>query len=542
MNTDFVRVAAVSDLADGEMKHVKVNDCDVLLARVAGEFHAVTAFCTHFGAPLETGVLDGCRVVCPWHHAVFDVTTGALEGPPALDALQRFPVRVENGEVLVRIPEGTGTHGAKGSGGEGGGIRPVMESREASDDRTFAILGAGAAAQAAAEELRHQGFGGKILMITPEEQGPYDRTSLSKGYLAGNTPDEMLPLRDGDFYNRLGITLRTGTTVTGLHANTKTLTLSDGMTLSYDCALAATGAAARRLPVEGADLDGVFVLRSWADAKRIVRHLGSASRGGALRAVVVGASFIGMEAASNLIDRGLEVTVVGLENRPFQTVLGAEVGRVFQDAAEEKGVTFRLGHGVQGIARHENGLRVTINEGEALEADVVVMGVGVEPATEYAEGAPFRRDDGGLLTDECLRVTDGLFAAGDIAAYPAARLGEVVRIEHWRLAQQHGRAAARNMLGAGRAFREPPFFWTGQFGVNLRYVGHVENWDDIIFNGSFDDGNLLAYYVKDDAIRALAAIGRDKDAAAFHRLLLKGDVPTPEEARRGIDLQTRLHD
>ena len=546
---DFVRVASVSDLADGEMRQVSADGTDVLLSRVDGRFHACTAFCTHYGAPLATGVLSGTTVVCPWHHAVFDVASGALGEPPALDRLRTFEVKTEGDDVLVRVPDGADQHGkgvpyrlSDGEVPDMGGVAPDA------DDRLFLVLGAGAAAQAAAETLRAHAYRGRLALVTKETRAPYDRTKLSKAYLAGDAGDGALRLRDGDFYERHGIEVWTDRTVTGLDPEAREVSFEEGDPVTYDACLVATGGTPRRLPIDGADLDGVLLLRSWDDARTVVERAGDAKR-----VVVIGASFIGMEAASSLSSRGVEVTVVGKEDAPFAAAMGGEVGRVFQRAAEAEGVAFRLGAEVDRIETAHappedglpHGLRVVVG-GEGIECDAVVMGVGVSPATAFLDGAAFRRDDGGLVTDAALRVAPALFAAGDVAAYPDARLGRTVRIEHWRLAQQHGRTAALNMMAvsdptvADTAFEGVPFFWTGQFGLSLRYVGHAEDWDEVVVDGSLDEPEFLAAYVEGGAVRAVAAVGRDQDAAAFHLLLAQGRPPTPDEIRGGVDLQARL--
>ena len=539
---DFVRVASVSDLADGEMRQVSADGTDVLLSRVDGRFHACTAFCTHYGAPLATGVLSGTTVVCPWHHAVFDVASGALDEPPALDRLRTFEVKTEGDDVLVRVPDDADAHGKGVAYRMSDGEPPAMAGLDAdADGRLFLVLGGGAAGQAAAETLRAEGYRGRLALVTRETRAPYDRTKLSKAYLAGDAEGDALPLRDGAFYEEHGIELWTDRTVTGLDADAREVSFDGGDPVTYDACLVATGGVPRRLPIDGADLDGVLLLRSWADARDVVERAG-----GAERVVVIGASFIGMEAASSLTSRGVAVTVVGKEDAPFASAMGAEVGGVFQKAAEAKGVAFRLGAEVDRIeAADGGGLRVVVG-GEGLDADAVVMGVGVSPATGFLDGAPFRRDDGGLVTDAALRVAPGLFAAGDVAAFPDARLGETVRIEHWRLAQQHARTAALNMLAEGdptvadTPFTGVPFFWTGQFGLSLRYVGHAEDWDEVVVDGSLDDAEFLAAYVSGGAVRAVAAVGRDQDAAAFHLLLAQDRAPTPDEIRDGLDLQARL--
>ncbi len=547
---DFVRVASTSDLADGEMRQVSAGGHDVLLARVAGAFHACTAFCTHYGAPLADGVLDGTTVVCPWHHAAFDVASGALCQPPAADDLRSFEVRVDGGDVLVRVPDDADAHGKDIPYRASDGEEPAMVDLDThADDRLFLLLGAGAAAEACAERLRQLGYRGRLVMVTQETRPPYDRTALSKGYLAGKTAADGLRLRDGAFYEAHGIEVWTDRTVTALDPDARTVSFADGDDVTYDAALVATGGTPRRLPVPGTDLNGVLLLRSWTDATALLDRIE-----GAKRVAVIGASFIGMEAASGLVGRGLDVTVIGQEEVPFETVLGREVGGVFRQAAESKGVTFRLGAGVERIetvpAAPDVGppthLRVVLADATEAEADLVLLGVGVRPATDFLDGTSFLRDDGGVTVDGYLRVAPGLFAAGDIAAFPDVRSDRTVRIEHWRLAQQHGRTAAHNMLAErdptvlDERFEAVPFFWTGQYGVSLRYVGHAEDWDEVIIDGSLDDRQFVAAYVEGGEVRALAAVGGDRDAAAFHRLLARGAVPPPDAFRDGIDLVAQL--
>ena len=535
----FHRVAQSSDLAAGEMQQVDAGGTPVLLARTAAGLHACTAHCTHYGAPLADGVLDGTTVVCPWHHACFSVAGGALLEPPALDALKSFEVREAGGAVYVRVPDAAETTGKGADYAESDGRTPGMAGASesgTSDDRLFLILGAGAAAQAAAEALRERGFAGRIALATPEDAAPYDRTKLSKAYASGKADDDALPLRDAAFYAAHGIDVWTGRTAEALDADARTVTFAGGETVRYDACLVATGGTPNRLPIPGADLPGVHVLRSLKDAHALTEAAEDATR-----AVVVGASFIGMETASSLRDRGVAVTVIDRSDVPLAAALGDEVGRLFRRAAEAKGVAFHLGADVERIERDGDGLVVVLESGERAAGDLVVMGVGVHPATGFLDGAAFRRGDGGLETDARLRLAPGLFAAGDVAAFPPARaggearLGERVRIEHWRLAQQHGRHAAAAMLGGDAPFTGVPFFWTGQFGIGLRYVGHASDPDETILSGSLDDKKFVAYYVQDGRAVAASAVGRDRDAAAFHCLLARGEAPTAGDLRGGFD-------
>ena len=530
------RVASVHDLAEGEMKTVTVGETDVLLSRVEGAFHACSAHCTHYGAPLADGTLHGCVVTCPWHHAQFDVTTGGLEGPPALDALNRYEAFTEGDDVFVRIPDDAKETPEDASARESGGHPPDMSDPALEEDpRTFAIVGGGAAGEAAGEALREFGFRGRIVLVTQEDARPYDRTKLSKAFLSGDADEEALPLRDEDFYERHGIEVLRGATVTRLDAEAKTIEFEVAEPLKYDRALIATGGTPRTLDVPGADRDGVYLLRSRADAERLVQEIDAVES-----AVIIGSSFIGMEAAASLTKRGLEVTVVSQDEAPFERTLGAEVGAFFQRVHEEKGVTFHLGVGVESIGDEDGELRVLLDNGENVTGNLVLVGVGVTPATGFLDGVTTHDKDGGVIVDSHLAAGNDLWAAGDIAHFPDARTGERVRIEHWRLAQQHGRTAAQNMAGGATSYQGVPFFWSGQFGVSLRYVGHAEDWDEVVIDGDLDAKKFIAYYVQGDAVLAAGGVGRDKEMTALHALMLAGDAPTADEVRGGVDLLARL--
>jgi NADPH-dependent 2,4-dienoyl-CoA reductase/sulfur reductase-like enzyme/nitrite reductase/ring-hydroxylating ferredoxin subunit len=532
------RVAFTHDLADGEMKTVTVGDTEVLLSRVDGAFHACGAHCTHYGAPLADGALHGRMVTCPWHHAQFDVTDGALLDAPALDGLARYRVRIDGEHVFVRVPDDAEETPEGAAYRESGGETPDMADRDFDEHpQTFVIVGGGAAGEMAAETLREAGFEGRVVMITKEDAAPYDRTQLSKGYLGGAAGDDALPLRDDAFYERHGVEILRGLTVTKLDAESKTIHFADAEPLKYDRVLVATGGTPRTLDVPGADLDGIYLLRQWHDAERIVAQAEDAAS-----AVVVGSSFIGMEAAAQLTGRGLDVTVVSTDETPFEAVLGAKVGGVLQRVHEEHGVTFHLGAGVERIEARDGRLAVTTEGGATAEGDFVLVGIGVTPVTDFLSGVTKDDGDGGVIVDDHLTAGDGVFAAGDIAHFPEPHSGQRVRIEHWRVAQQHGRVAARNMAGASEPYRGVPFFWSGQFGVNLRYVGHAESWDEVHIDGSLDDKQFIAYYLKGGDVRAAAGIGRDREVAALHALMLATQTPSADEVKSGIDLLARLKD
>mgnify|MGYP006284359131 CR=1 FL=1 len=516
---------ALSEIPEDGMTQVAEDGREVLLVRRGETVHALGAHCPHHHAPLAEGVLHGDRLLCPWHQSVFDVDNGELLEPPALDCLDSYPARVDGDEVVVELPD------------EADGVRaPELTTEEpVADDRTFAIIGSGAAAVAAAQELRRVGYQGRLVMVSRDDRDPYDRTNCSKDYLAGSAEPEWMPLRSPEMYTDAGIE-RITHEVRELDVSTRRIPLPQGATLEADALLLAPGAEPRTLDVPGSDLDGVFTLRTWSDADRIIAAADTASR-----ALVVGASFIAMEAAASLRQRGVDtVTVVAPETEPFAAVLGEEVGGVLRSIHEENGVRFRLGRQVEAFEDNGGVAAAVLDNGDRVATDLVVIGVGVRPATGFLRGVELE-SDGSVRTDESLRVAAGVWAAGDIATFPDPRTGEGVRIEHWRLAQQHGQTAARNMAGATTAYRGTPFFWTMHFGTSLGYVGHASRWDEVILHGSLDEKDFIAFYVAGDRLLAAAGIGRDRQLDALHELMLEGREPSPERVRAGeLDLTELL--
>ncbi len=512
MNRKDVHVANTSDLRDGEMKEAAIGETRILLARVNDRFHAVSATCPHYGAPLAEGVLCGTRIVCPWHHAAFNVANGDLEEPPALDGLTCYDVHVEGERILIDIPEETQD-------------QTIFQSIEENDPRQFVIIGAGAAGYAAAQTLRDEGFRGSVIMITRENRAPYDRPNLSKDYLHGHAEPEWMPLRSDQFFNERGIKLVLNRTVTRVDGRAKIITFENGDTIEFDSLLVATGGTPVRLNISGSDLKNVSLLRSFADADSII-EIANRSR----RAVVVGGSFIGMEAAYSLRERGLDVTVVAPSREPFEAALGAEVGAVFRREHEKHGVKFKLGSIVYRFEGSHNVEAVVLDNGERIETDMVVVGVGVRPATQFLEGVEFD-DDGGVIVDSQMRAADGIYAAGDIANFVDPRTGKRTRIEHWRTAQQQGRTAARNMAGQSVAFDAVPFFWTRQFDIGLVYVGHATSWDKIMYRGDVSSQEFLAFYIKDDRVQAVAGMNRDREMAAVEELMRLGRMPSASQLK-----------
>ncbi len=404
---------------------------------------------------------------------------------------------------------------------------PMVRRDVQQDERTFVILGGGAAGYMAAQTLREDGFQGRVILITRESRLPYDRPNLSKDYLQGHAEPEWMPLRPDEFFTTHDIEIMRGSEVTLVDAATRSIGFNDGGSLTYDALLVATGGVPRKLPSQPDDVTNVFLLRSFADADAIIDAAVEPSR-----AVVIGASFIGMEVASSLIERKSSVTVIAPGAVPFEKTLGTEIGTQFQRVHESHGVKFKLR---AKVARFEGSGKieaVVLENGERVEADLVVVGVGVKPATGFLKGVEFSRD-GGVIVDENLRATEWLYAAGDVADFPDAHTGERGRIEHWRTALQQGRIAAHNMAGKAVRYDSVPFFWTRQFDAALSYVGHAEKWDEIIFQGSVSEQDFLAFYVKGNRVLAVAGMNRDADLAAVEGLMRHDRMPSPDKLRNG---------
>lgn len=505
-------VCGHDELTDGGMRAVEAGGQKILLAHLEGRYHAVGAICPHAGAPLIEGVLSSGVVTCPWHKAAFCVGTGKRTEPPAVDDLPCFAVRVADGRVLVTVP-----------------AEPNAEHAtiDASDARCIVIIGAGAAGALAAQTLRSEGFAGRVVMIGLEDRLPYDRTVLSKYALSGKKGGEKTPLQSEAFYARHGIE-RLTRKVASLDHETRTVIFDDGSRLAYDVALLATGGTPRPFDVPGHTLKGVHLLRTAADAEAIV-----ASAGCGRRVVLVGAGFVGLEAAASLRERGLEVAIVAPQHAPLEDRLGAEIGNVFRRVHEREGIVFHLGEEVEALEGEGGRVsRVRLKSGVVLEADLVVAGLGITPATALFQGD--RREDGGLTVDACLKVTDGLYAAGDIAAFPLYGDGPRIRVEHWRVAEQHGRIAALNMLGQTTYYDAIPVFWTISFLKRLDYVGHAADWNDVIVNGDLEKPEFLAFYVEGGQVTAVAGWGRDQQMAKAITLMTRRHDWSTDELRQAL--------
>lgn len=522
-----IAAGKIKDFKDNGMRTLDVDGSKILIARTGDEIYAVSAKCTHYGGPLEKGALSGGKIVCPWHHACFDLKTGGILEPPAMDALQSYDVIKDGENLIVRIPEDAG-----------GSRMPHMAVHEPdADGRTFVIIGAGAAGYAACQALRENNFKGRIMMITREHKLPYDRPNLSKDYLRGEAKPEWMPLRPAEFYEKYGIELVFGKDVISLEAGSRSITLGNGTVIEYDKALIATGGRARELAVPGSGLGNIFKLRSFHDAdviKEAARH--------AQGALIIGSSFIGMETAYSLSELGLAVTVVGKDSVPYESIFGKEIGVMFLEEHEKRGVVFEMEKNVSKFFGDGKVEKVLLSDGREIAADLVITGIGVIPETGFISDIVLN-PDGSVPVDRYLCAADGVFAAGDIASYPDWRAGKRSRIEHWRVAQQQGRAAAGNMLDMEIQYTGVPFFWTAQAGLDFRYVGHAETWDRLITWGSIEERDFITFFVGDGMVLAAGGNNRDTEIAAVEELLRLHKMPWPEELEKGtLDLQALLEE
>lgn len=475
----------------------------VLLVHVAPNWFAVGGKCTHYGAPLDQGVLVGESIRCPWHHACFELRNGAASRAPALNDLPSYDVAVENNVVRVTRKRDPGqlrgeTHRARSSRAP---ERVLFEQTPTTGPGSVVIIGAGAAGNACAEMLRREAYRGPITLIDTDPDTPYDRPNLSKDYLAGNAPEEWLPLHPPEFYATQHIEILSGVEAVSIDATARTVHLNDGTSRKYGCLLIATGASPIRLDIPGNER--ILYLRTLRDCRSIIEK-----SNGAKKAVVLGASFIGLEVAASLRLRGLDVTVVAPESLPLARVLGKELGELIQKVHQDRGVSFLLGRKATSVEERA----VILDDGTRLDADLVIAGIGVRPNLRIAESAGVIIDNGIAVNEFLETSVAGIFAAGDVARWPDAYSDARLRIEHWVVAERQGQVVALNMLGHRDRFDDIPFFWSNHYeSLSIQYVGHAERWDETRIDGDVLGMDCAVSYISGGKRRAMATINRDRD-------------------------------
>ena len=487
---DFKAGVPLDQISDSTPVGGHVGDDEIVVVRRGDQFFAIGAHCTHYHGPLKDGLIVGDTVRCPWHHACFDLRTGEAVRAPALDPVARWKVDRRGDKVVVS--EKLGASRAPREAGTGAALRSIV------------IVGGGAAGLAAADMLRRRGYDGTLTMLSADEDPPVDRPNLSKDYLAGTAKDDWMPLRGPEFYTDNKIDLHLKTRVDAIDVPAKRVRANNGTTHGFDALLLATGAQPVKLDLGGKPAIPVHYLRTFADSRAIV----ASATSGARRALVIGASFIGLEVAASLRTRDLDVHVVAPEQQPLERVMGAEVGRFIRSLHESKGVVFHLGVTVSRL----DGRTATLSDGSTIDADLVVVGVGVRPEVALAEAAGLEIDKGVTVDEHLQTSAPGIFAAGDIARWPDPRSGERIRVEHWVVAERLGQAAACNMLGLGQRFDAAPFFWSQHYDISINYVGHAEKWDAVTVDGNLAEHDATATYKKNGRTLAVATVFRDRES------------------------------
>jgi apoptosis-inducing factor 3 len=520
MSPTLLKAARLDELSAGRGKRVCLKDpsnedgkeTPILLVRDGDTVRAYTADCPHAGGPLEEGAICNGRIVCPWHKGTFELFDGSLVEPPPLKPLTRYPASVKDGDVYVSLEA----------------QKPAKQHEATTPaDKTMLIVGAGAAGASACATLREAGFTGKIVLVGHDAFAPYDRTALSKFVISGEMPvDEVPPLLDDDFIEKHGIE-RIESNASHLDALNKHAELVSGRKIDYDIALICTGGVANPLTMPGANLEHVHLLRNRADAQAILASLDALPDNA--RAVIVGASFIGLEVASCLRKRKIDVSVVAPGKVPFEKQFGASIGEMFRKLHEKNGVTFHMNAKVSAF-RGGNAVReVMLDSGERLHADIVIAGTGVKPATAFLSGVAHDAD-GGISVDASMRAAPDLYAAGDIARFTWPGTREPMRIEHWRVAQQQARVAAFNMAGVERHYSGVPYFWTFHYDKTFDYLGHVSEPDQVEIDGDLNAQKFIAYLLKDGEVRGVVACEHDEATCKLAEAMRES--LTLEQARR----------
>jgi NADPH-dependent 2,4-dienoyl-CoA reductase/sulfur reductase-like enzyme/nitrite reductase/ring-hydroxylating ferredoxin subunit len=494
---DLAKGVPLASLGDGMTLLGHVGAEPVLVLRRGGELLAIGAICTHYDSPLADGIIVGDTVHCPTHHACFDLRTGEATAP-AFKPVASWNVE-QRGESFFVTSK-----------------RPALKRAPASGPalpKSVVIVGGGAAGHASAESLRSEGYTGEITMISADTSAPYDRTNVSKDYLAGTAPEEWMPMRPAKFYTGENIQLKLGQRVTAIDVAARRVVLENGDVIAFDALILATGADPVRLSIPGHDLPHVAYVRTLADSRAIIARLGQTRR-----ALVLGASFIGLEAAASLRARNIEVHVAA-PSRPLERVLGPELGDFVRGLHEEHGVVFHIGPTATEITHKET----MLSDGTSLQADLVVVGIGVKPSLALAEQSGLKIDRGVSVNEFLETNVPGIYAVGDIARWPDEHSGVNMRVEHWVVAQRQGQRAARNILGRRERFSMIPFFWSQHYDVAINYVGHAERWDRIDLRGSLKGRNCIVAYRDGERIAAVATIGRDRASLEAEDAMARND-------------------
>ncbi|KPP63959.1 apoptosis-inducing factor 3-like [Scleropages formosus] len=481
------------------MMEVEVGHQNVLLIHSEGEYSAIGNQCTHYGAPLSKGVLSGTRVRCPWHGSCFNVKTGDLEEYPGIDCLPCHKVKVQNNKVYVSINKKSLRKSKR---------LKDMCSRVPGDNRTVLLIGGGPASLVCAETLRQENYTGRIIMVM-------------------NVQSDSILMRRMEFYHQHDIEVRLHKEAVSVDVEKKIVTFDDGSQQSYSQLLISTGCRAKLLTCPGVHLDNIQLLETPEDARKI--HYSCVGR----MTVIVGTSFVGMEVASYMIDKAKSVTVIGRNDFPYQKTLGTEIGKLTMRMLAEKNVKFYMNDSITEIKGEKGKVKeVVLKSGVVLPADVLIIGIGVVPNSEFLEGSAVELDAKKyVIVDKHMRtnVADA-FSAGDVASFPLAMLkDQKVSVGHWQMAQAQGRTAALNMLNKQVELKSIPFYWTVLLGQTFRYVGYGEGYTDVVLKWKRED-TFLAFYIKDNEVVAAVSLNYDPAVSLVADRIASGKAISKVEA------------
>ncbi|KAM8962176.1 apoptosis-inducing factor 3 isoform 3-T3 [Pelodytes ibericus] len=517
-------VCHVKDLENGQMREVDLGCGKALLIKQNGEYYAMGHKCPHYGAPLVKGVLSRGRVRCPWHGACFNIATGDIEDFPGLDGLPKFQVKIEKERVYIRASK----QALQSQRRTKVMAKCIALSNYSTAITNILIIGAGPAGLLCAETLRQEGFSDRIVMCTSEKYLPYDRSKLSKSM---DSQAEQIFLRSKDFFHTYDIEVLTETQVVNVDTKNKMVLFKDGFRMEYNKLLIATGNTPKTLTCKGKELDNVFTIRTPEDANRVVKLASSRN------AVIVGASFLGMEVAAYLCEKAHSVSVVELENIPFKKFLGEKVGLAILKMFENNRVKFYMQTEVSELREQEGKLKeVVLKSGKVLRADVCVIGIGASPTTGFLKQSGITIDSRGYIPVNKMMQTNipGVFAAGDVVTFPLAfRNNKKVNVPHWQMAHMQGRIAALNMLAQGTEINTVPYLWTAMFGKSIRYAGNGEGFDDVIIQGDIEELKFVAFYTRNDEVIAVASMNYDPIVSKVAEVMASGKAIRKRDVETG---------
>ncbi|XP_028133712.2 apoptosis-inducing factor 3-like [Diabrotica virgifera virgifera] len=500
-------VCKVSDIQENELKTFPLKIGEVLLVKQNNVISALGSKCTHYGAPLVNGALGNGRIRCPWHGACFKLSTGDIEEFPGLDSLPCYQVTIEDENVKVRAKKSDLISNKR--------IKP-MGGKLATTEESIVIIGGGPAAEACAETLRQEKFGGSITMICKENFVPYDRARLSKEMgLDINTA----VFRNEDFYRKYNIDILKDIDATKVDTNKKIVCLRNNTKVPYTKLFIATGNRPRRPCTSGCHLKNVIVLRTYEEAKETNAILSKDQE-----VVIIGSSFIAMEVAEYCRDKVKKISVVMRDDVPFKPVLGPMIGEAVMKLFKKNGVHFIPKMTIDAINGTEKVEGVKLHDGTILPADLVILGTGSNPNTDFLRSSNLQlKENGTIETNEYLEssVSD-VFAGGDIALAPVwCRYNIKASIGHFGLAEYHGRIAALNMIGKKTELKTVPYFWTKLGPLSIRYCGFGV-YDDIIYTGDVANLKFVAFYLENDEVIAVSSCGMDPYVSKFAELTAQG--------------------